>query len=322
MKKMLSLIISVAMLTAIVAGCSNENTNETTAATEATTTATEATEATEADATEAEETTEAVETEAAAPSKVVSISPTLTEIVFALGKGDVLVGRTDYDDYPADVFAIESIGDLYTPDIEKIVSLEPDLVLASSIFTEESKTALEDLGINVVVIVDEESFEGTYDVVSAVAEALWCPEAGEALNADIKARYEAAYVEAGDDAPTVYYCMGFGEWGEFTAGGDTFINDIIESAGAKNAAGDVEGWSFSVEALVEADPDIILLSTWCDYDTFTTSEPYSELSAVKNGQVYSVDGNLFERQGPRNVEGMELISSIVAEMNGEAADAA
>lgn len=326
MKKIVSLIVSVAMLTAIVAGCSDDNTNETT---EATTTVEAATEETTEATTVAE--TEETEPEVATvsftdslgheveipaePQKVVSISPALTEIVYALGQGDKLVGRTDYDDYPVEVFDVPSVGDLYTPDLEAIAATEPDLVIASSIFTEESFDAITALGIPTVIIVDEESFDGTYGIISDVATVLGCPDAGEALNADLKARYEAVATEPADDAMTVYYCMGFGEWGEFTAGGDTFINDIINAAGANNAASDVDGWSYSLEALIAADPDIILLSTWVDYETFTTTAPYSDLSAVKNGQVYSVDGNLFERQGPRNVEGIEFIADILASMD-------
>lgn len=325
MKKIVSLIISVAMLTAIFAGCSDTTSEttvaETTAATEATTTAeeTEATEATEA----APETISFTDSNGntvdipADPQRVISLSPALTETVYALEMQDKLVGRTDYDDYPSDIFNIPSVGSIDAPDTEAIVALEPDLIIASSIFSEDSYNALMALDIPVVVIVDEESFEGTYGVISAVGTVLGCSDAADALNADLKARYDEIAATPAEDAPSVYYCMGFGEWGEYTAGGDTFINDIIESAGAKNAAGDVSGWSFSVEALVEADPDIILLSTWCDYDTFTTTAPYSDLSAVKNGQVYSIDGNLFERQGPRNIQGVELIASIVASMAEE-----
>lgn len=316
------------MLTAIVAGCSDAKVEETTEAT----TANETEATTVAEETEASEETEA---EAATfvftdslgheveipenPEKIVSISPALTEIVYALGAGDKLVGRTDYDDYPVEVFDVPSVGDLYSPDLEAIAALEPDLVIASSIFTEESFDAITALGIPTVIIVDEESFDGTYGIIADVAEVLGMADAGDALNNDLKARYDAATADVieSEDAPSVYYCMGFGEYGEFTAGGDTFINDIITSAGAKNAAGDVDGWAFSVEALVEADPDIILLSTWCDYEMFTTTAPYSELSAVKNGQVYSIDGNLFERQGPRNVEAVELVAGLVNEMSAE-----
>ena len=173
-----------------------------------------------------------------------------------------------------------------------------------------------DLGITVAIVKDEESLDGTYDVISTIGAILGATEEADALNADIKDRLDAITVVATEDAPTVYYCMGFGEWGEYTAGTDTFINDMIEAAGAKNAA-QVEGWAFSVEALIEADPDIILLSTWCDYEMFTTTAPYSELSAVKNGQVYSIDGNLFERQGPRNVEAVELVAGLVNEMSAD-----
>ena len=243
------------------------------------------------------------------PQKIVSVSPALTEIVFALGAQDKLVGRSDYDDYPAEAMDIQSVGPIDLPDTELIASLEPDLVIASSIFSEEAYNALTALDIPVAIIIDEDNLDGMIDVVGNVADLIGAHDEGVALTAELTD--ELAALEGGETSDlTVYYCMGFGEYGDFTAGGDTFINDIIEAGGAVNAAGDISGWSYSVEQLLEKDPDIILVPAW-GYDLFVTSEPYTELTAVQEGRVISVDNNIFERQTPRNIEAVQIIRDAV-----------
>ncbi len=314
------------MLVGVMTACSDTKTEETTEATTAATTTaaeteSEATEATLGDPfytfTDAYGNEVVIQEE---PQTIVSVSPTMTEIVYALGAGDKLIGRTDYDDYPEAVFSLPSVGDINAPDIEAIVALDPDLVIASSIFSEDSYNQLTELGINVAIVRDEESFDGLYDVINTVAAILGVTETGDALVADLKAEVDAIVAEEDTDI-TVYYCMSCGEYGEFTAGGDTFINDIIEMAGAKNAAADAEGWMYSLEALIAADPDYVLATQW-SYDEFTTNANYADLQAVKNGNVILVDSNIFERQGPRNVEALELISGLVHAEATEEAQAA
>ncbi len=245
------------------------------------------------------------------PQKVVSVSPALTEIIFELGAGDKLVGRTDYCDYPDDALKVESVGEIISPDIEKIASLEPDIVLASSMFSEESYNALKDLGITVVVIRDEVTLDGMLSVISDTGLLIGEKKAGEELAAKMKEELDKLGTgEVADDAPSVYYVTGFGEYGEYTPGEGTFIDDIIKAGGAKNAGAAAVNWSFSLEALIEADPDYILIPAW-GYDQFISTEPYSSLSAVKNGNVIIVDPNIFERQGPRNLEAVQVIRDIV-----------
>lgn len=344
MKKVFALSLSVAMLAGALSACSSDKTEETTAVAEETTT-TVAEETTTAEETEetteaTEETTETTEaTEAAAegsykpqdrtfpmeltdaygntvtiesePETIVSVSPALTEIVFALGEGDKLVGRTDYCDYPAEAMDIASVGNIDTPDTEKIVEIDPDLIIASSIFTEDSYNALTELGYTVVILRDEATLEGTYELIDTVSDVIGASEEGDKVIADMDSKITE--IEAADDKDvTVYYCMGYGEYGEYTAGDGTFIDNMIEIAGAKNAADDADGWTYSLEALIAADPDYILVPAW-GYDGFVSTEPYSDLTAVKEGHVISVDNNLFERQGPRNLEAIELIYNTINE---------
>lgn len=331
-KKVASALLGISMLISVVTACSN-TTSETQSTTAAP--ATEATEATTTEATEVETSEEVVYDEnypveltdiygntvtvTKEPQTIVSISPALTEIIFELGQGSKLIGRTDYDDYPAEVFDIPSIGDLYSPSVEAIAELNPDIVLVSSIVPEDVYNQLRDLGYTVVIICDETTLGGMFDNINSVAAVLNCADVAETYCAELQARLDN--IPQVEEEVSVYYCLGYGEWGDYTAGGDTFINDIIVAAGATNVAADVQGWAYSVEALLEADPDYILVSTW-DYDTFIVTEPYSTLTAVQNGNVIAIDSNIFDRQCGRNVDAVELISDIINGVAEEVVDEA
>lgn len=236
------------------------------------------------------------------PETIVSVSPAMTEIIYALGLEERLVGRSDYCDYPSEVSEIRSVGAIDMPDTEAILEINPDIVLASSIFSEESYNTLTALDVTVVIVRDEASIDGMFDNITDVATIMGEPQKGADLVEELQVRLDEIKVSASDeDCPSVYYCVGFGEYGEYTAGGDTFINDIIERAGARNAAAGISGWTFSTEALLEANPDYVLIPEW-GYEDFINSEPYNTLDAVKNGNVIIIDSNEFERQGPRNVD--------------------
>jgi len=255
------------------------------------------------------------------PETVVSVSPAITEIIFALGGEDKLIGRSDYCDYPDEVFDIESVGPIDLPDTELIVSMEPDVVLASSIFSEEAYNALTDAGITVVIVKDETSLEGMIYTVETVANVIGLHDEGDELAMSLSDQISETFNEAmetiGDDEITVYYAMSFGEYGDYTAGPDTFINDIITYAGCVNAASDADGWSYSAEQLLAADPDIILVPDW-GYESFMETEPYTELTAVQEGRVLAVDANIFERVGPRNVEAIRTLYEYALDANAVA----
>ncbi|MDO5738351.1 MAG: ABC transporter substrate-binding protein [Eubacteriales bacterium] len=239
--------------------------------------------------------------------RVVSLGPNMTEAVFALGCGDRLVGRTDYCDYPEEVSEIESIGTLMEPNLEKIIELKPDVVLASTHVAEEFVQKLDEVGIPCLFLYEEHELDGLKEMFFALGKIFDKNEEAAKLTADVMSRIE--YVEELTDEaeePTVYYVVGFGEGGDYTAGGDTFINDLLESAGLKNIAEDVEGWSFSAEKLIELDPDYILLPAWAD-GLFQEQEPYKNLTAVKEGRVIIVDANIFSRQGPRVADAVEFL---------------
>ncbi len=244
------------------------------------------------------------------PERIIALSPAITEIVYALGKGDNLIARTDYCDYPEEAASLESIGDLMDPNIEKIVELEPDIAISSAHFQRETLEKLEEAGIKVVILYGEESFDGAYFAIEEIGKVLNAQEEAAQIVADMKATVEEVVQKVeGREKPSVYFVVGFGEWGDYTAGGDTFIGQLIEMAGGENAAGDVEGWSYSLEKLIEKNPDHFICSKNDNHkEQLKVAENYKDLDAIANDRILEIDKNKLERQGPRIAEGLREIA--------------
>lgn len=247
------------------------------------------------------------------PQRIVSIAPNITETITALNAQDRLVGRTEFCDYPESVSSIESIGTLQEPNIEKIAELKPDVVIASTHFKKESLEKLEQLGIKVVVLYGEESFDGVYETIEKVSKVIGEEEAGNKIVKDMKAKVEDVLNKVKDaKKPVVYYVVGFGQYGDYTAGKDTFIAQLIDMAGGTNAANDVEGWKYSIEKLVEKNPDILICSKFFDSKAgIMQTNGYKDLTAVKEGRLFEIDNNILDRQGPRLAEGLEELAKII-----------
>ncbi|MCK5154310.1 MAG: ABC transporter substrate-binding protein [Spirochaetales bacterium] len=248
-----------------------------------------------------------------AAARVVSIAPSVTETIFALGMGDILKGRTDYCDYPSEAQNIPSIGSLREPDIEAIAELNPDIVIASTHFTNESLEKLTALSIPVVVLADQDSFEGVYHTIENIGHLTGSDEAGVALISSMKTTVNSV-IDAvkGKEKPSIYYVIGFGEYGDFTAGGDTFIHQIINMAGGNNIASGIKGWSFSLEKIVDSDPDILVCSKfWDAKKSIIEANGYKDLRAVKNNNLFEIDNNMLDRQGPRLAEGLNALAKIL-----------
>jgi iron complex transport system substrate-binding protein len=247
------------------------------------------------------------------PKRVISIAPNITETVYALEKKEVLVGRTDYCDYPSEVSAVQSIGTLKSPNLEKITELKPDLVIASTHFSEATLKKLEELAIPVVVLYGSENFEGSYDTIDKIGQVLNANE--KAMSIITSMKQKVANVEEkvkGKMQPSVYYVVGFGESGDFTATGDTFIAQMIKMAGGKNVAEEGTNWKFSFEKLVEKDPQFIIVSKKYDSKSgFVGTKGYKELTAVKNNKVLEIDDDLLNRQGPRLADGLEALAKLI-----------
>ncbi|WP_291635563.1 ABC transporter substrate-binding protein [Clostridium sp.] len=247
------------------------------------------------------------------PKRIISISPTITEGIYALGKDSSLVGRSDYDDYPTECSKIPSVGSLLEPSIEKIIELKPDVVIASMLFSKDVIKQLEALNIKVIVLYGEENFTGVYDTMTKLGQVVNASEKAQTIIADMKKKVADITTKvANAKKPTVYYVAGFGKSGDFTAGKDTFIGNMIEMAGGKNVAEDAIGWKYSVEKLVEKNPDILICSKLYDSKKgIEATNGYKDLKAVKSGKLLEVDENIIVRQGPRLADGLEAIAKLI-----------
>ncbi len=247
------------------------------------------------------------------PERVISIAPNITEIIFAMGKQDKLVGRTEFCDYPEEVKNIESIGNIDHPNVEKIVELQPDIVITSTIFTKEMLQKLEEANVKVAILHAEDSFEGVYDIIEKTGILLNDRDKANSIVAEMKEKVELVKNKVdGLKKPSVYYVMGYGEYGDYTAGRDTFISRMIEMAGGKNVADDIEGWKYNIESLLEKDPDILICSKYYDSKAgIENADGYKELSAVRGQKLFEIDNNMLERQGPRLADGLVEMAKII-----------
>jgi len=244
------------------------------------------------------------------PTRIVSVSHSVTEIMFALGAGDLLVGRTDFCTYPPEVEKIPSIGGITNMNIEQILSLKPDLVLSSSMVQQKNVQQLEQMGVPLVSVIEKQRFDGLFGNIEKIGQLTNREKAADSLNQVLHQQLDNVLDSLGEitDPKTAYYVVGFGAGGNFTAGGNTFINDIITMAGGKNIAGDIEGWSYSLETLMQKDPEFIIIRTE-DSATFCRTAPYTRLSAVKKGNVITIESGKLDIQGPRNIEAIQLLAA-------------
>ncbi|MFN8384374.1 MAG: cobalamin-binding protein [Anaerolineales bacterium] len=250
---------------------------------------------------------------------IISLAPSNTEILFAIGAGDQMVGRDAYSDYPAEVSAVTDIGDTYSDlDTELIVSLKPDLILAAEINTQEQVKALEDLGLTVYYLKNPTTLEGMYQNLEIVAQLTGHEADAAALTDSLKSR-----VAVIDNAlapisarPSVFYEIdGTDPAKPYTAGKGTFITLLIERAGGTNIAADIDGYpQLSLEQVVAADPSFIILGDSAfgvTAELVSTRPGWENLSAVKSKQILPFDDNLLSRPGPRMVDGLEALVAIL-----------
>lgn len=244
------------------------------------------------------------------PQKIISVAPNITELIYELGLQDKLVGRSEYCDYPSEVLEVEAVGTLFEPNLENIIALEPDVVFASACFDTDSVEMMKNAGIEVVVLDEQTEITGVYTMIETFGQVMNCNEEAFACVEEMKATISSVEEKVkGLEAPTVYYVIGYGEYGDYTSGGDTYTGDMLQIAGGDNIAKDISGWGITLEELVEADPEIIIISEYMKAD-FMSMETYKELTAVKEGNVYTIDINMLDRQGYRNAQGIEELAKI------------
>ena len=255
------------------------------------------------------------------PEKIVSLMPSNTEIVFALGLGDELVGVSDYDNYPKEAAEKEKVGGMEF-NVEKIISLNPDVVLAHASSAHNSTEGLQqirDAGIDVVVVNDATSFEDVYKGMEMIGQATGAETEADKLVADMKEKLAAIKVKAAaisdSDQKSVYIEVS-GEPSIFTTGTNTFMQEMLDTINAKNIISE-EGWiQVDQEAVIAANPDAII-TTYGAYsetspiDQISSRKGWEEIKAVKEKQIVDVDSDMVTRSGPRLVEGVEAVAEAV-----------
>ncbi|MHB9149768.1 MAG: ABC transporter substrate-binding protein [Thermoleophilia bacterium] len=243
-------------------------------------------------------------TVAARPERIVSTSPANTEILFALGAGDRVVGVTTLDDYPPEVADIEKVGD-FNPNTEAIIALDPDLVVGYS-GNEEALQPLADAGVPVLIL-NAMSVDGIYTDITVVGAAAGAPKAAEDLITALRAEIEGTANTAREtgESPTVFYALDDTLW---TVGPGSFVDELITLAGATNVAADGPSpyFQYTPEELVAKDPDAVILpmSAFQSVDAFAADARFAPLRAVQEGHVYLVDDITVTRPGPRVTEGL------------------
>ena len=243
--------------------------------------------------------------------RVISLAPNLTEIVFAVGAGDRLVGRTSYCDYPPEARTVAEIGDTLHPSLERIIALKPQVVLISTssqleVFTQQLQNQ------NIAVFVtDPHDLEGVFRSIQQVGEILGQKEQSDQLVQKLRERTTAVEQAVNGKQPVSVFYQVSGE-PLYTAGHDSFVTDLMRKAGAKSVTADVPGaWpKYSNESALAAKPQAIILPTGGSMGSANSdvTEALRQSPAVLEGRVYKINDDYLTRPGPRAIDGLEAMA--------------
>ncbi|MFT4415013.1 ABC transporter substrate-binding protein [Fredinandcohnia humi] len=254
------------------------------------------------------------------PETIVSIQASNTEIAFALGLGDKIIGVSDYDNYPAEALEIQKVG---AQDInaELVLTLLPDIALVTDYHYNTHPNILkqfEDAGIDVIVVGSATSFDDVYSNIEMIGIATGTETKANEIITDMKQRLEDVKEKAAESITDKKKV-----WVEvspapdiFTTGTNTFMHEMLQAIQAVNAAEEHEGWvQLTEEEIVQLTPDVII-TTYGYYvdnprEQVLSREGWSEVPAVKNEQVFDVDNDTVTRPGPRLIEGVETLAKLI-----------
>ena len=258
------------------------------------------------------------------PEKIVSVAPSTTEILYAIGAGDKVVAVTDYDNYPYDFAAwiaagnMTSVGDFTDPNLEVITSLNPDLILASGGVQVESVDTLRNLGYKVLVL-DPTNVDGILNNIELVGNATGNRAEATALVNDITNRITAVENTVANAAkPKVYYEVYYESTSSWTIGAKAWQSELIEIAGGTNIFGDqqIDYYQYQVEALIDRNPDVIILpgegmgtGTASTFDAVKARPGWDTTNAVQNNRLYQINSDIIERAGPRIADAIEQLAA-------------
>lgn len=245
------------------------------------------------------------------PERIISLAPSNTEILYALGLGEKIVGVSAYCDYPEEALEVEKIGDFMGINFEKIMELEPDLIVSYGLPEDDAMRIYNDAGIPVVSFMPE-SIDEVIVAIKQIAIATDTVEAGNDLVKNMEEHRDEIVAKVQDAEPVkVFYEI----WHDplMAAGTGSFIDGLINLANGINVASDAEGEypNYDVEQLIENDPEVYLTAMDAPdktVESISARPGYENITAVKNGNVYILDGNILSRPGPRIIEGLEIIA--------------
>ena len=240
-------------------------------------------------------------------TSAVSLAPNLTEITFAVGAGEHLVGVTSFCDYPEDAKKIRRIGDTLTPNIENIIALKPQVVLVSTASQMENFTKTLDAQGIAYFATNPNSLDDIYKSIFQIGEIFRREEKARQVVDELKKR--VADVEARTSAAKdVKVFVQIDKNSLYTVGKESFITDLIHRAGGESLTKDIAtGYpKISKETALALNPERIILSE--SDNNREPNEVFANSPAVKNGKVYRVEADLLSRPGPRIVDGLERIA--------------
>ena len=250
---------------------------------------------------------------ASKPQRIVSMSPGNTEILFALGAGDRVVGVTSYSDYPEEAKTKPGIGGYHAPDVEKIVALSPDIVFAMGNIQRKQIRMLEQAGIPVIAV-EPKTMAEILTAIDTISAAIGEQERGTALRAELAGRLNEVRLLTAHLPPKKVF-LEIWDAPLLTVGKNSFINDMISQAGGVNAAVDknVDYTPCDTETIYAYNPEVYVVISHSRDDTRSViiRPELADVGAVKNNQVFQIVDDLLARPGPRSFSGLVKLAEIL-----------
>ncbi len=257
---------------------------------------------------------------AAPAQKIVSLAPSATEMLYAVGAGNQMIGRDSFSNYPEEAKLLTDIGGSNgNYSYESIAALKPDLVVAAEINTADQVKALTDLGLTVYYIANPKSIDDLFTTLVTVGQITGHEKDAKALSDSLRARVKAVKdtVAKAATTPVVFYELdGSDPSKPWTSGPGTYMDQLIALAGGKNVGASLSSaWAqISSEELLTQNPDFILLGDAAygtTVDQVKGREGWDKIKAVQDGNIFAFNDDLVSRAGPRLVEGLELLAKTI-----------
>ena len=255
-------------------------------------------------------------------TRVIALSAADCEVLFAVGAGDLLVGRGEYCDYPAQVLDVPAVQSGMETNIEQIIALAPQVLLMSAMAqTEDQVKQLEAAGIKVVVS-DAKDIAGVYSAITMIGALTGHDTEAAAVVSGMQGTLDALAARAGElEGKSVYFEVSPLQYGLWTAGKGTFMDEIATMLGLKNVFADASGWAeISEEQVLQANPDVIVTIAMyfgegqTPVDEILSRPGWQDVTAVKNGDILNLQNNELSRPGPRIADGAQALFDFVKEI--------